>query len=144
MLIIGAGGAVRGVLPALLAEGVGETIIFNRTQDRAGELARRFTSLGTIRVAASGNSRLPTVDLIINASSAGISGEPPGLDPVSAKGALCMDLAYGQAAEPFVSWAREGAARAAHDGWGMLVEQAAESFRIWHGTRPDTTELLES
>lgn len=143
VLIIGAGGAVRGVLPSLLAQGVGETIIFNRTRERARKLARRSTSLGAIRVAASGNARLPAVDLVINASSAGISGEPPGLDPATARGALCMDLAYGRAAEPFVSWAREGAARAAYDGWGMLVEQAAESFRIWHGTRPDTTELLE-
>ena len=143
VLIIGAGGAVRGILPALLAEGAGETIVFNRTQERARELARRFNSLGAIRVAESGNPELPAVDLVINASSAGISGEPPGLDPVMARGALCMDLAYGRAAEPFLAWAREGAARAAHDGWGMLVEQAAESFRIWYGTHPDTTELLE-
>lgn len=143
VLIIGAGGAVRGVLPALLAESVGETVIFNRTRERARELARRFSSLGAIRVAAAGDAGLPAVDLVINASSAGISGEPPGLAPASARGALCMDLAYGRAAQPFVSWAREGGARAAHDGWGMLVEQAAESFRIWHGTRPDTTELLQ-
>ncbi len=143
VLIIGAGGAVRGVLPALLAEGVGETIVFNRTRERARELAQRFTSLGAIRVAASDNAVLSPVDLVINASSAGISGKPPALPPASAKGALCMDLAYGRAAGPFISWAREGAARAAHDGWGMLVEQAAESFRIWHGRRPDTAELLE-
>ena len=143
VLIIGAGGAVRGVLPALLAAGVGETVIFNRTLERARELARHFTSLGAIRVAASGSAGLPAVDLVINASSAGISGEPPALPPAPAKAALCMDLAYGRAAEPFMAWAREGGARAAHDGWGMLVEQAAESFRIWHGRRPDTTELLE-
>ena len=55
-----------------------------------------------------------------------------------------MDLAYGPAAKPFLSWAREGGARATHDGWGMLVEQAAESFAIWRGKRPDTTELLKS
>ena len=143
VLIIGAGGAVRGILPALLAEGVGETIVFNRTQERARELARRFNSLGAIRAADSASPGLPAVDLVINASSAGISGEPPDLDPASARGALCMDLAYGRAAGPFVAWAQEGAARAAHDGWGMLVEQAAESFRIWHGTRPETMELLE-
>lgn len=142
-LIIGAGGAVRGVLPALLDAGVGEVVIFNRTQERAEELARRFASLGAIRVAASGSGKLSAADLVINASSAGIAGQPPSLPPAAAEGALCMDLAYGRSAEPFMSWARMGAARAVHDGWGMLVEQAAESFTIWHGRRPNTGKLLE-
>lgn len=144
VLMIGAGGAVRGVLPALLTAGVGEIIIVNRTQERARELAQHFASLGAIRVAASGGARLPAVDLVINASSAGIAGQPPSLAPASAEGALCVDLAYGRAAEPFISWAQKGAARAAHDGWGMLVEQAAESFAIWHGRRPDTSALLKA
>lgn len=143
VLIIGAGGAVRGVLPALLDAGVGEIIIVNRTHERARDLARRFASCGDIRVPAPGSGELPAVDLVINASSAGIAGQPPALPPLAAEGALCMDLAYGRAAEPFLAWAREGAARGAHDGWGMLVEQAAESFSIWHGRRPDTRELLD-
>ena len=144
VLMIGAGGAVRGVLPALLAAGVGKVIIVNRTQERAQDLARRFASLGKVRVAAPGGERLPAMDLVINGSSAGIAGQPPALPPAAAKGALCVDMAYGRAAEPFLSWARKGAARAAHDGWGMLVEQAAESFSIWHGRRPDTRELLDA
>ena len=142
VLMIGAGGAVRGVLPALLAAGVGKIVIVNRTQERARELARRFAPLGEIRVAAVGGAKLPAMDLVINASSAGIAGHAPALPPAAAEGALCVDMAYGGAAEPFLAWAREGAARAAHDGWGMLVEQAAESFSIWHGRRPDTKELL--
>ena len=144
MLMIGAGGAVRGVLPALLAAGVGEITIVNRTQERARDLARRFASLGEIRVAAPRGGKLPAMDVVINASSAGIAGQPPTLPTTAAGGALCVDLAYGSAAEPFLSWARKGAARAAHDGWGMLVEQAAESFSIWHGRRPDTRELLDA
>ena len=143
VLIIGAGGAVRGVLPALLDAGVGEIIIVNRTHERAQDLARRFASFGDIRVPAPGSGELPAADLVINASSAGIAGQPPALPPEAAEGALCVDLAYGRAAEPFLAWARDGAARAAHDGWGMLVEQAAESFAIWHGRRPDTRELLD-
>lgn len=143
VLMIGAGGAVRGVLPALLATGVGEIIIVNRTYERARDLARRFASLGEIRVAGPAGEGLPAMDLVINASSAGIAGQPPALPPAAAEGALCVDMAYGRAAEPFLSWARDGAARAAHDGWGMLVEQAAESFAIWHGRRPDTRELLD-
>lgn len=144
VLMIGAGGAVRGVLPALLAAGVGEITIVNRTHERARELARRFAPLGEIRVAAPAGEKLPAMDLVINASSAGIAGRPPALPPAAAEGALCVDMAYGGAAKPFLSWAREGAARAAHDGWGMLVEQAAESFTVWHGRRPDTRELLDA
>ena len=144
VLVIGAGGAVRGVLPALLAAGVGGIVIVNRTRRRAQDLARRFASFGEVRVADPGSGRLPAADLVINASSAGIAGRPPALPPSAAQGALCIDMAYGRAAEPFLAWAREGAARAAHDGWGMLVEQAAESFAIWHGRRPDTRELLDA
>lgn len=142
VLMIGAGGAVRGVLPALLVAGVDEIIIVNRTHERAQDLARRFAYLGEIRVAAPGGEKLPAMDLVINASSAGIAGQPPSLPTAAAEGALCVDMAYARAAEPFLSWARKGAARAAHDGWGMLVEQAAESFSIWHGRRPDTGKLL--
>ena len=144
VLMIGAGGAVRGALPALLAAGAGEVTLVNRTQERARDLARRFAPLGEIRVAAPAGGKLPAMDIVINASSAGIAGRPPALPPAAAAGALCVDMAYGRGAEPFLSWAREGAARAAHDGWGMLVEQAAESFAIWHGRRPDTRELLDA
>lgn len=143
MLMIGAGGAVRGVLPALLAARAAEIVIANRTVERARDLARRFARLGEIRVAASDRSGLKAVDIVINASSAGMAGLAPSLPATVAKGALCVDLAYGPAAEPFMAWARSGGARAVHDGWGMLVEQAAESFSIWHGHRPDTTALIE-
>ncbi len=142
VLMIGAGGAARGVVPALLGANVAGITITNRTHDRAVELAQRFVSLGAIRVAATGTQELPAFDLVLNASSAGLTGESPALPQSAAKGATCVDMAYGRAAEPFLAWAQQGGARAAHDGWGMLVEQAAESFAIWHGPRPDTRELI--
>lgn len=144
VLIIGAGGAARGVLPSLLASGVGTITIANRTRKRAMQLQRRFAVLGDIRVVPlSSNTRRP-FDLVINASSAGLAGQAPALSPAAAEGALCIDMAYGPPAGPFLAWARAGKAGAAHDGWGMLVEQAAESFAIWHGRRPDTGPLISA
>ena len=142
VLMIGAGGAARGVIPTLLSADIGEVAIVNRTPHRALALADRFASLGGVRVVDPERDRLPAANLVINASAAGLAGQPPALPPSSADGAVCVDLAYGPAALPFLSWARQGNARTTHDGWGMLVEQAAESFAIWHGRRPDTRELL--
>ena len=144
ILIIGAGGAARGVLPSLLAAGIGEITIANRTRQRALQLQRRFASLGDIRVVPVSANRQASFDFVINASSAGLAGEPPALAPSVANGALCIDMAYGAPAEPFLAWARAGKASDAHDGWGMLVEQAAESFAIWHGRRPDTSGLINA
>ncbi len=142
VLMIGAGGAARGVIPALLGADIAEITLVNRTRDRALDLARRFSPLGAIRVADPEADNRPPADLVINASSAGLAGKPPDLRPSLARDAHCIDLAYGEAAAAFVSWARRGGARSVHDGWGMLVEQAAESFAIWHGRRPDTRGLL--
>lgn len=144
VLVIGAGGAARGVLPALLCAGVGEVRIVNRTHGRALELARRAASLGSVQAVNPKPEKPPKANLVINASSAGLAGQPPDLPPSIATGAVCVDLAYGAAAEPFLSWARQGNPLSVHDGWGMLVEQAAESFAIWHGARPDTRELLRT
>ena len=142
VIMIGAGGAARGVIPALLGANVGTLTVVNRTRERALDLARRFAPLGGLRIADPGDADLPAADVLINASSAGLAGQPPELRHRAAAGAHCIDMAYGPAAAPFLSWARQGKARSAHDGWGMLVEQAAESFAIWHGRRPDTRELL--
>ena len=142
ILMIGAGGAARGVIPALLHANVSSVTLVNRTRERALDLARRFSPLGAIRVADRKGGTLPRADLVINASSAGLAGQPPGLHHSAARGAHCVDLAYGKAAAAFTSWARRGEARSVCDGWGMLVEQAADSFAIWHGQRPDTAELL--
>ena len=142
VIMIGAGGAARGVIPALLGAKIGRLMLINRTRERALDLVRRFAPLGDLRVADLQAENLQAADLLINASSAGLAGKAPALRHAAAAGAHCIDMAYGPAAAAFLSWARQGKARSVHDGWGMLVEQAAESFAIWHGRRPDTGELL--
>jgi shikimate dehydrogenase len=139
-LMLGAGGAARGVAPALLDAGIGELFIVNRNATKADALSdllgdparvhsRYLEDLGS----------LGEFDLILNATSAARHGSLPSL-PMSLVGprTAAVDLSYGEAAIPFLAWAR--AAKALHtiDGLGMLVEQAAESFFLWHGVRPDT------
>lgn len=143
ILMIGAGGAARGIIPALMGANIARITLVNRTRKRALELARRFAPLGAIRAGNPEAETPPPADLVINASSAGLAGQPPRLPRSLAAGAHCIDLAYGKAAEAFMSWARQGGARSTHDGWGMLVEQAAESFAIWHDRHPDTRKLLK-
>lgn len=139
ILMLGAGGAARGVIPALLMAGSAEVCVANRTVERAQELAERFGDLGEIRACSFDELGEETFDLVINATSAGLSGElPPFPDGIIGRGTICYDLSYAMSDTPFVKWARERGAQAAHQGWGMLVEQAAESFKIWRGVRPDT------
>jgi shikimate dehydrogenase len=139
-LLLGAGGAARGVAPALLDAGIGDLFIVNRTAQRADALAdalgepgrvhpRYFNDLGAIGA----------FDLIVNATSAARGAEQLLL-PGSLIAPRCdvVDLSYGEVAIPFLAWARASGARATIDGLGMLVEQAAESFERWHGVRPET------
>jgi shikimate dehydrogenase len=141
VLLLGAGGATRGVLGPLLAAGTASITIANRTVARALELAGAFAGEGNVKGCALGDIA-GRYDLVINATSASTRGEalqfPAGL---FRSGALAYVMAYGQAAGPFLTQARrEGAA--VRDGLGMLVEQAAESFFLWRGTRPETTAVL--
>ena len=139
-LLIGAGGAARGVAPALLDAGIGDLFIVNRTPERADALAdalgqprrvhpRYFDDLVAIG----------TFDLIVNATSAargaGLPTLPMGL---CGKRTAAVDLSYGEVAIGFLAWARAAGAHDRVDGLGMLVEQAAESFARWHGVRPET------
>jgi shikimate dehydrogenase len=143
VLVIGAGGAVRGVLAPLLAEGPRSLRIANRTAARADGLAREFRELGP--VVGGGFDAIDgcDFDLLINGSAAGLQGQlPPIPDHALRPGAICYDMVYGPAAAAFLNWAREHGAGLAVDGLGMLVEQAAESFRIWRGRRPDTTPVI--
>jgi len=141
-LLLGAGGAAHGVAPALLDAGIAELVIVNRTAERADQLA---DALGE---PARAHSRywddlgaLGTFELIVNATSAGRSAtlELPGALVNSLSAAV--DLSYGEVAIPFLAWARASGCGHAFDGLGMLVEQAAESFELWHGKRPDTDEV---
>jgi len=141
LLIVGAGGAARGVIPSLLDARPAEVVVVNRTAERAADLARQFNG----RVRAAGFATLPrqAFDIVVNATSAGLAGEAPPL-PTTAfvDGALAYDMVYGKGETAFLALARaSGAARFA-DGLGMLVEQAAESFYLWRGVRPDTAPVL--
>lgn len=143
ILILGAGGAARGVIPALLMAGPAEVCIANRTVERARELAERFGDLGAVRACSFEDLGEETFDLVINATSAGLQGDtPPFPDSIVGRGTICYDLSYAMSDTPFVEWARQRGVKAAHQGWGMLVEQAAEAFKIWRGVRPDTRPVL--
>lgn len=138
VLLLGAGGAARGVLAPLLERGPAALMIANRTARRAEELADRWQ-----KVQGGGYRELSgrSFDLVINATSSGLENQAPPLPAgVFAPGALAYDLVYGRDT-PFLAMARAAGAEA-HDGTGMLVEQAAESFLLWRGIRPDTAPVL--
>lgn len=144
ILLLGAGGAVRGVLEPLTEQRPSALVIANRTASKAIELAEDFKALGPI--AGCGFDALagtPPFDLVINGTAAGLSGEVPPI-PASAfaLNAWAYDMMYAQEPTAFVRWALEQGAAQACDGLGMLVEQAAESFRIWRGIRPATGPVI--
>jgi shikimate dehydrogenase len=144
LLLMGAGGAAQGVLVSLLDAQVSQVVIANRTPARAQRLAARFASAaGAVSLVACGYELLEgeSFDLVVNATSAGLTGElPPLPQGLFRAGALAYDMVYGRET-PFLAFARAAGARA-RDGTGMLVEQAAESFYIWRGIRPDTQPVL--
>lgn len=145
VLILGAGGAVRGVLGPLLERELREVVIANRTPARAQKLAIEFSDMGTITACTFAELGGPPYDLIINATSASIQGEVPVLpDGLVGEETVCYDVAYGRGHTPFTLWAKSQHPRRACKGWGMLVEQAAESFFLWRGIRPDTKPVLEA
>lgn len=142
-LMLGAGGAARGVAPALLDAGIGEMYVVNRTPQRADALADALGEPGRVHVRYLDDlPALGEFDLVVNATSAARGGGMPPL-PISLVGmrTVAVDLNYGDASVPFLAWARANGARHVIDGLGMLVEQAAESFALWHGVRPLTDEV---
>jgi len=145
ILILGAGGATRGIVGPLLEMQPASLRIANRTLDKAEALAEHFSRSGP--VTACRFAVVPVsekYDLIINATSAGVRGEvPPYPAAAISPETFCYDLSYGLKPTPFSMWAREQGAEKSIMGWGMLVEQAAESFNIWRGVRPDTAPVLK-
>ncbi|MFC4728653.1 shikimate dehydrogenase [Coralloluteibacterium thermophilus] len=140
-LLLGAGGAARGVAPLLLDAGVSELIVVNRTAERADALCLALGEPARARARYWDDlDALGDFGMIVNATSLGREqsrvGLPFGL--VAPGHCLAVDLSYGEAAVPFLAWARAAGCADAVDGLGMLVEQAAESFQRWHGVRPDT------
>jgi len=145
ILILGAGGATRGIVGPLLEMQPASLRIANRTVDKAQVLADHFSRSGP--VSACPFNVVPVTekyDLIVNATSAGVKGEaPPYPAAAISPGTLCYDLSYGLTPTPFSAWAREQGAERSVMGWGMLVEQAAESFKIWRDVRPETAPVLK-
>ena len=143
VLVLGAGGAVRGVLEPLLRERPKQLLVVNRTAERAAQLASEFSGLGPL---AGGGLALigeRQFDLVINGTSAGLSGEAPELpSTLLTERSCCYDMVYGPEPTPFMRWAAQNAAWAVADGLGMLVEQAAQSFYIWRGVRPETQSVI--
>jgi shikimate dehydrogenase len=143
VLIIGAGGAVRGVLEPLMRERPKELLIVNRTAAKAEQLAAEFNDLGAIDGGGYDLIGERQFDLIINASSAGLSDEMPDLpSTLLTERSCCYDMVYGAEPTAFMRWAAHNAAWAVADGLGMLVEQAAQSFYIWRGVRPETRPVI--
>lgn len=143
VLILGAGGATRGVIAPLLALGPTELVIANRTPERAVNLASLFSDLGSVRGCGFEDVGDDPFDLVIHATAAGLSGSVPNVEGnVIASHSVCYDMSYSKSATPFVAWAIEQGCSRAHKGWGMLVEQAAEAFTLWRGVRPDTEPVL--
>jgi len=145
ILILGAGGATRGIVSPLLEMRPASLRIANRTLGKAQALVDHFEAHGPI--SACRFNIVPVhepYDLIINATSAGLQGEsPPYPDAAISENTFCYDLSYGLNPTPFSVWAREHGAATSVMGWGMLVEQAAESFELWRGVRPDTAPVLK-
>jgi shikimate dehydrogenase len=143
ILIIGAGGATRGVLAPLLALEPAEIVIANRTAERAQDMANAFAKMGPVQGVGVRYVSGGAFDLIINATSASLRGELPAVPPsVIGPETVCYDMAYGKTDTPFVQWAHDLGCARAFQGWGMLVEQAAESFRVWRGVKPGTASVL--
>jgi len=144
ILILGAGGAVRGILDPLFDEQPNKVVIANRTVSRAEKLTDIFSDRGDISACGFDELAGSSFDIIINGTSASLQGEVPPL-PVSLlnDNACCYDMMYSMNDTPFVSWAKAHGATKAFDGLGMLVEQAAESFFIWRGVRPETGSVIE-
>lgn len=144
VLVLGAGGAVRGILQPLLAEQPAEVVIANRTVSRAQLLAEQFADLGKLSCSEFVALDSP-FDVVINGTAASLQGELP---PISASiitaNTVCYDMMYGADVTAFNRWALDFGAAKALDGLGMLVEQAAEAFLVWRGVMPKTQVVIRA
>ncbi len=144
ILILGAGGACRGILAPILEKSPQELMLANRTRQKAHDLAAEFCIFGDVEGSGFADLKNKQFDLIINATSASLNDEMPPLpDDLLAKGGVCYDLAYGNRPTAFVRWGMEHNAKKSLDGLGMLVEQAAEAFFLWRKVRPKTRPVIE-
>lgn len=143
ILLMGAGGAVRGVMLPLLQHQPQMLAIANRTPQKAHDLQQQFSSRGNVMAGAYADFADKKFDIVINATSASLSGKLPPLPPgVFTAKSLAYDMVYGKELTPFLQFAQQQGATHLADGTGMLVEQAAESFFLWRGVRPDTAPVI--
>ncbi|MCK5718122.1 MAG: shikimate dehydrogenase [Thiomargarita sp.] len=144
VLILGAGGAVRGILQPLLAEKPIHCVIANRTVSKAEQLSHLFADMGNITASSYEALEGSSYDVIINGTSASLQGElPPLADNLLHATGCCYDMMYSHTDTPFIQWAKQQGCVLAIDGLGMLVEQAAESFYLWHGVKPNTVPVIQ-
>lgn len=144
VLMLGAGGAARGVMGPLLDQAPHEITVANRTTERAEALCAEFFDAGKVVSCGFASIPGPAYDLIVNATAASLHGQMPELpEGLVGKYTLCYDMAYGRGATPFTTWAEAQHAGTVCKGWGMLVEQAAASFELWRGLYPDTKPVLQ-
>jgi shikimate dehydrogenase len=144
VLLMGAGGAARGVVLPLLRQAPASIVIANRTVAKALALQRQFAPFGKVEGGDYARLAGRHFDLVVNATSAGLAGElPPLPSGVFAPGSIAYDMVYGKDSKRFLDFAREQGAAGVADGLGMLVAQAAESFFVWRGVRPDTSPVIE-
>ncbi len=144
ILLIGAGGAARGVMLPLLQSG-GQIVITNRTRTRAQELACQFQQKGNIRHMGFSDLAGEQFKLIINATSSGITGEIPHVPAAIVNiNTRCYDMFYGRGLTPFLAWCQQQGSRTLADGLGMLVAQAAHAFLLWHNQLPDIAPVIDS
>jgi shikimate dehydrogenase len=145
VLLMGAGGAVRGALLPLLSAKPARLVVANRTVAKAKALGKQFAPYGTLETGGYPDVAGQRFDIVINATSASLRGELPEVPPdVFAAASLAYELVYGKGLTPFLRLARDGGVPNLADGVGMLVEQAAESFAWWRGVRPDTRDLIRN
>jgi len=144
VLIVGAGGAVRGVLEAILEQQPASLLIANRTTHKALQLAKDFSEFGTIKGCGLEDIKLEKFDVVINGTSASLHGDlPPIPETIFNSGASSYDMMYSAQATPFMQWSTQHGAKQVFDGLGMLVEQAAESFNLWRGVKPETQKVIQ-
>jgi shikimate dehydrogenase len=145
ILLLGAGGVARGVIGPLLTAEPAYLEIANRNGERAAALAREFATLGNVHGCEFAATSQSPFDLVLNATAASLQETVPPV-PVEAVApqTLCYDMAYGVGDTAFTLWARNHGAGHAVTGWGMLVEQAAESFFLWRGIKPQTKPVLSA
>lgn len=144
ILLLGAGGAARGVVEPLLSYSPEILVIANRTASKANELASLFADFGNV-MGLGFDELSGSFDVVINATSASLQGEVPPLpDSLLNKDACCYDMMYSTSDTAFITWAKQHGAAKTSDGLGMLIEQAAEAFRIWRGVKPETKMLMNA